>query len=170
MVNRILSYFGSEPIRWYAEPKYWKGILVAANIFRWSGYNKVIYLAELNGIDESYNEAATIGRRKGMRNRTSAIKNTMGRRYGLYRRDLNKLSKKSVELQVYYKGKPKEKAETERKTWKQRIIESFGKSPIKCPKCGKEMELWEIWSEKFGIIYHIFDELKTLKEVLIEEA
>jgi|LFRM01.1.fsa_nt_gb ribosomal protein S27E len=89
----------------------------------------------------------------------------MVRRYGLYRRDLNKLSKKSVELQVYYKGKPKEKTDTEKKTWKQRIIESFGKNPIKCPKCGKEMELWEIWNEKSGTIYHIFDEWKSLKEV-----
>lgn len=94
----------------------------------------------------------------------------MVRRYGLYRRDLNKLSKKSVELQVYYKRKPKEKIETKRKTWKQRIIEGFGKNPIKCPRCGKEMELWEIWNEKFGTIYHIFDELKTLKEVPQKDA
>ena len=94
----------------------------------------------------------------------------MVRRYGLYRRDLNKLSKKSVELQVYYKGKQKQRVETGKKTWKQRIIENFGKNPIKCPKCGKEMELWEIWSEKSGTIYHIFDELKTLKEVPRQDA
>ncbi len=94
----------------------------------------------------------------------------MVRRYGLYRRDLNKLSKKTVELQVYYKGRPKEKVETEKKTWKQRIIESFGKNPLKCPKCGKEMELWEIWNEKSGMIFHIFDELKRLKEVPEEDG
>ena len=82
----------------------------------------------------------------------------MVRRYGLYRRDLNKLAKKSVELQVYYKRKPKEKAETEKKTWKQRIIDSFGSNPIKCRKCGKEMELWEIWDARYGTIYHIYDE------------
>lgn len=89
----------------------------------------------------------------------------MVRRYGLYRRDLNKLSKKSVELQVYYKRQPKEKVNTGKKTWKQRIIESYGKNPIKCRKCGKEMEIWEIWNERYGTIYHIFDEWKAQKEV-----
>ena len=39
----------------------------------------------------------------------------MVRRYGLYRRDLNKLSKESVELQVYYKRKSKEKVDTEKR-------------------------------------------------------
>ena len=94
----------------------------------------------------------------------------MVRRYGLYRRDLNKISKKSVELQLYYKGKSKVNTETGKKTWKQRIIDSFGKNPIKCPKCGKEMELWEIWNEKSGTIYHIFYELKTLKEEPRQDA
>lgn len=84
----------------------------------------------------------------------------MVRRYGLYRRDINKLSKKSVELQVYRKKKPDVEKKAKRKTWKERIIESFGKNPIKCSKCGKEMELWEIWNEKSGTIYHIFDYLK----------
>ena len=89
----------------------------------------------------------------------------MVRRYGLYRRDLNKLSKKSVELQVYCKRRSKEKVNTEKKTWKQRIIDSYGKNPIKCRKCGKEMELWEIWNERYGTIYHIFDEWEAQKEV-----
>lgn len=89
----------------------------------------------------------------------------MVRRYGLYRRDLNRIAQKVVALQTYYKGKTKKKNQIEKKTWKQRLIESFGKNPIKCPKCGNEMELWEIWSERYGTIYHIFDEFKSFREV-----
>lgn len=94
----------------------------------------------------------------------------MVRRYGLYRRDLNKLSKKSVELQQYYKKQKKEEVKTEKKTWKQRIIENFGKNPIKCRKCGKEMEIWEIWNEGYGTIYHIFNEWECEKEVLYQNV
>jgi hypothetical protein len=87
----------------------------------------------------------------------------MVRRYGLYRRDLNKLAKKVVDIQRYYKEKTKNKIKVEKKTWRQRLIESFGKNPIQCLKCGAEMELWEIWNERYGTIYHIFDEIKALK-------
>jgi hypothetical protein len=88
----------------------------------------------------------------------------MVRRYGLYRRDLNKIAKESISLQTYYKATREKHIKDRKKTWKQRTIESFGKNPIRCPSCNKEMELWEIWSDRYGTIYHMLDDLKTQKE------
>lgn len=55
----------------------------------------------------------------------------MVRIYGLYRRDINKLAQKVVGLYNYIKTKIKSKlkpAVTKKKTWKERLIESFGKN------------------------------------------
>ncbi|NUM34016.1 MAG: transposase [Candidatus Brocadiae bacterium] len=41
----------------------------------------------------------------------------------------------------------------EKKSWRDRIIEAFHKDPIKCPYCGDEMEIWQIWDPKYGLIY-----------------
>ena len=39
--------------------------------------------------------------------------------------------------------------------WRERIIKSFGKDPVRCKKCGKEMILWEIWDPNYDFIFHI---------------
>lgn len=59
-LNQIITYFGGEPISWYAEAKYWPFILVFVGIWKGVGYNSVIYLAAITGIDKSYYEAAVI--------------------------------------------------------------------------------------------------------------
>lgn len=60
VVNNMLKAFGREPVRWYAEPQYWKGILIASDVWKWSGYNSIIYLAAMSSFDPSLYEAAAI--------------------------------------------------------------------------------------------------------------
>jgi putative aldouronate transport system permease protein len=60
-VNRvILPAIGLDPIPWYQEPGYWPAILIFLNAWKWSGYNCIIYLASIIGIDQEYYEAAMI--------------------------------------------------------------------------------------------------------------
>ena len=58
VINTTLKSLGKEPVRWYAEPKYWKAILVGANIWKWTGYSTIIYMASMVGFDITYYEAA----------------------------------------------------------------------------------------------------------------
>jgi putative aldouronate transport system permease protein len=58
--STILAPLGVEPIQWYTEPKYWPFILTFFNIWKYTGYNSVIYLASIVGIDTEYYEAAAI--------------------------------------------------------------------------------------------------------------
>ena len=60
VVNRLLMAFGQNPIRWYAEPKYWKPIIILLDVWKWAGYNSIIYMAAMAGFDGSLYEAATI--------------------------------------------------------------------------------------------------------------
>ncbi|AZS15830.1 sugar ABC transporter permease [Paenibacillus motobuensis] len=59
-LNHIITLFGGDKISWYSEPKYWPFILVLVGIWKGVGYNSVVYLASLTGIDKSYYEAAVI--------------------------------------------------------------------------------------------------------------
>lgn len=56
----VLPFLGKKPIEWYSEPKYWPFILVFANILKYTGYNCIIYLASITGIDEELYEAAIL--------------------------------------------------------------------------------------------------------------
>ncbi|MFD3256985.1 ABC transporter permease [Paenibacillus lentus] len=59
-LNQIITFFGGERISWYSEPKYWPFIILFVGIWKGVGYNSVIYLAAITGIDKSYYEAAVI--------------------------------------------------------------------------------------------------------------
>ena len=58
--NTILKWFGQEPIAWYMEKKYWPYILVFVSCWKVIGYNCIIYLSSILGIDRTYYEAAAI--------------------------------------------------------------------------------------------------------------
>lgn len=60
VVNNMIKSMGGDPVRWYAEPQYWKGILIAANIWKWSGYSSIIYLAAITNFDPNLFEAAEV--------------------------------------------------------------------------------------------------------------
>ena len=40
-------------------------------------------------------------------------------------------------------------------SWRQRLIQTYGLDPLRCPRCGEEMELWRIWHPKYGDIFDL---------------
>lgn len=58
--NNLLVHFNMKPINWYIEAKFWPAILVFVNTWKWTGYDSIIYLAAIVGIDKSLYEAAAI--------------------------------------------------------------------------------------------------------------
>lgn len=61
ILNRvILPKLGLQAVAWYFEEKPWPIILILANLWKYTGYNAVIYLAAITGIDPEYYEAALI--------------------------------------------------------------------------------------------------------------
>lgn len=59
-VNRTLSIVGLKPVNWYGRPELWPGILTLANIFKYAGYNSIVFLATIVGIPEELYESARI--------------------------------------------------------------------------------------------------------------
>ena len=62
LVNNVLISMGINPIRWYQKEAigYWPFILVFLNVWKNMGYNLIVYMASINGIDGSLYEAAVI--------------------------------------------------------------------------------------------------------------
>ena len=60
LMNSILQGMGKDPVRWYSEAKYWPYILVFMQVWKTLGYNMVVYLASITGIDTSLYEAAVL--------------------------------------------------------------------------------------------------------------
>lgn len=58
--KQLFPVFHVQPIEWYGNTRYWPPILVFANLWKYTGYNSVIYLATIVGILPEYFEAATI--------------------------------------------------------------------------------------------------------------
>jgi hypothetical protein len=63
--------------------------------------------------------------------------------------------------------KEKNKQNEIKKSWKQRIIESFERNPLLCDKCGTEKFLRKIWHKDYGVIYDI-RETSNRKDILYE--
>lgn len=90
----------------------------------------------------------------------------MVRKYGLYSVKMKKMAKKIVS--VWKKAKqlvlnfvlPKK----DKKTYRERLIECFGKDPVRCPCCGNDMELWKIWHPKYGDIYNFQRDAPVVEE------
>jgi putative aldouronate transport system permease protein len=59
-VNKMLAGMGLEPVAWFSSPQLWPAILVILNVWKWTGYGVVIYLATIVGIDNSLYESAVI--------------------------------------------------------------------------------------------------------------
>ena len=60
ILNKIIEALGGQPIFFLGENKYIRGVLVVSNVWKEIGYNTVIYLAALVGIDQSLYEASSI--------------------------------------------------------------------------------------------------------------
>lgn len=60
IVNTVISALGGEPIYFLGDNRYIRSVLVISNIWKEAGYNTVIFLAALTGVDQSTYEAAAI--------------------------------------------------------------------------------------------------------------
>lgn len=60
LVNSIITSMGGDPVSWYTEKKYWPFIIIFMSQWKGIGYNTVVYLASICGIDRTYYEAAVL--------------------------------------------------------------------------------------------------------------
>ncbi len=61
LINRaILTPLGLDNVNWYTELAAWPIVLIFFHLWKYTGYNIVIYLASISGISDDYYEAATL--------------------------------------------------------------------------------------------------------------
>ncbi len=60
ILNHLLSLFGGKPIRFMEQPFYFKPVYILSGIWQNTGWNSLIYLGALAGIDPSLYEAAQV--------------------------------------------------------------------------------------------------------------
>jgi putative aldouronate transport system permease protein len=60
ILNTFLESIQADPVNIYGEPWYWYIIMPIARLWKYTGYNSVLYLAAIMGISSEYYEAATI--------------------------------------------------------------------------------------------------------------
>lgn len=60
ILNFILGLFGIDPIGWLTDAKYSLVAIAIMSTWKWAGYNMLIFLSALQGIDESLYEAAAL--------------------------------------------------------------------------------------------------------------
>ncbi len=58
--NTIMRNLGRDEIAWYTFPKAWPFILVIVNLWKNAGYQSIVYMAGISGIDKSLYEAAAL--------------------------------------------------------------------------------------------------------------
>jgi len=46
------------------------------------------------------------------------------------------------------------------KTYRERVLASTGRDPLRCARCGGEMLLWQAWHPRYGVVY---DEVQAIK-------
>lgn len=60
IVNRVLGLFGAKPVFFLGSNDYFRGTLIATDVWKEFGFNTIIYLAAITNIDPNQYEAATI--------------------------------------------------------------------------------------------------------------
>ncbi|MCF0128446.1 MAG: sugar ABC transporter permease [Pseudobutyrivibrio sp.] len=58
--NTLLAGLGIEPVTWYSKAEAWPAILIIVNLWKNMGYQSIVYMAAISGIDKSIYEAAAI--------------------------------------------------------------------------------------------------------------
>jgi hypothetical protein len=46
------------------------------------------------------------------------------------------------------------------KTYRERVLASTGRDPLRCARCGREMMLGQVWHPRYGVVY---DEVQAIK-------
>lgn len=60
LVNLQLERWGGTGVNWYSSPSYWPAILTIVSVWKFAGYNSVIFLAAISGIPDELYESSTI--------------------------------------------------------------------------------------------------------------
>lgn len=60
LINQVLGIFGAEPVFFLGNKYAFLGVLIGTDVWKNFGYNTVVYLAAITGIDETLYEAAKI--------------------------------------------------------------------------------------------------------------
>lgn len=60
ILNSVIRLFGGEGVNVYGMPGVWPWIICIFNSWKWCGYNSVIYIAAITGVDAEIHEAASI--------------------------------------------------------------------------------------------------------------
>lgn len=60
VINQLITALGGEPVYFLGDNRYFRGTLIVSDIWKNFGYNSVVYLAAITGIDMSLYEAAAI--------------------------------------------------------------------------------------------------------------
>ena len=60
LINNVLRNSGQQPIQWYMTAGAWPAILTFMYLWKSTGYNMVIYLSSISGIDTTLYEAAVM--------------------------------------------------------------------------------------------------------------
>lgn len=60
LINTTLANMGKEGISWYSNKAWWPFLLIFMSQWKGIGYNTVVYLASICGIDQTYYEAAVL--------------------------------------------------------------------------------------------------------------
>jgi putative aldouronate transport system permease protein len=60
VVNRLIAALGGKPIEFLMEARYFWGLLVVTDVWKEIGWNSIIYLAAISGIDPTYYDAAKV--------------------------------------------------------------------------------------------------------------
>ena len=58
--NTIMPMLGKDPVQWYMEVKAWPFLLIFVNAWKVAGYNCIIYISTILGIDKGIYESAAI--------------------------------------------------------------------------------------------------------------
>lgn len=59
-INQILEFFGKDPVQFFGEPSLFRPLIIGTDIWKSFGYNTVVYLAAILGIDPTLYEAAAV--------------------------------------------------------------------------------------------------------------
>lgn len=60
IINQIIKSLGGQELYFLGDPKYFRGILVISSIWKGIGWESIIYLAAIAGIDQEFYEAAKV--------------------------------------------------------------------------------------------------------------
>lgn len=60
VINHFLGLFGMPPVNWLSDARFAMPVIIMLSVWKWAGYNMMIFLAGLQGIPEVIDEAASI--------------------------------------------------------------------------------------------------------------